>query len=334
MEINESLQIMKALAVESRLLIIRSLMEKPQYLEELARRINLAESTVSFHMKKLEKAGLVSRMREQYYAMFRINEEYFSRTLEDLLSFDNQVKPQQEARIKSYREKVIDTYFRNGILVKMPAQYKKKMIILQEIIKLFERGQLYPEKEVDRKIEAVYSDYCSIRRYFIDNQMMQRDKGYYNVHPAYVNESPLTAAAFMLKKAVDNEERDNKEEKKVDSRKEMIRKYKETPVPMGIFQVKNLKNGKIFVGSSPNLNARKNREMMMFRLKGHDIKELQEAYNELGENGVLFEVLDYLEPKNDPLIDYKKELLLLEEMWLEKLQPYDEKGYNKRKAAR
>ena len=33
----------------------------------------------------------------------------------------------------------------------------------------------------------------------------------------------------------------------------------------------------------------------------------------------------------DPLYDYKEDLKTLEELWLEKLQPYDEKGYNQRK---
>ncbi len=44
-----------------------------------------------------------------------------------------------------------------------------------------------------------------------------------------------------------------------------------------------------------------------------------------------FEVVDTLEPKEDTTYDYTKDLSVLEEMWLEKLQPFSEKGYNKKK---
>jgi len=41
--------------------------------------------------------------------------------------------------------------------------------------------------------------------------------------------------------------------------------------------------------------------------------------------------VDYLEPKDGPDYNYTNDLAVLEDMWLEKLQPYDEKGYNKKK---
>ena len=53
---------------------------------------------------------------------------------------------------------------------------------------------------------------------------------------------------------------------------------------------------------------------------------MQQEYNEAGEEGFPFEILDYLKPKDDLNYDYTKELKLLEEMWLEKLQPYKKKG--------
>ena len=63
MGIKENIEIMKSLADASRLQVLNSLMEKPQYVEEIAQRMNLAVSTVSFHLKKLEKAGLVYKTK-------------------------------------------------------------------------------------------------------------------------------------------------------------------------------------------------------------------------------------------------------------------------------
>jgi len=100
---------------------------------------------------------------------------------------------------------------------------------------------------------------------------------------------------------------------------------------MGIFQVTNLKSGKSLIGSAKNINGRINR--IKFQLKNglYPDKEMQKDYKEGGEDGFTFEVLDYLSPKEDSNYDYSDELKILEDMWLEKVQPYGDKGYNKEK---
>lgn len=336
MEINESISIMKALGDESRLLIVNSLSEKPQYLEELARRLNLSESTVSFHMKKLESSGLVFRQKEQYYAVFHINKDIFSSTLKDLVSFVNAERPVQDERMKEYRKKVITSCFSHGKLLRIPSQHKKRLIILEEIIKIFDRKKTYPEKELDLLLEEIHEDYCSLRRHFIDEKMMERERGSYRINPHYRNNSATDIPEFLSERN-DAARTQLKPEKKMDTskRKEIIRNYKETDRPtMGVYQLKNLKNGKIFIGSGKNLEAKRNLHMTALKDWGlHEIKELQEAWNELGEKGVSFEILDTLEPKKDAPANYNyaKDLAFLEELWLEKLQPYGAKGYNKLK---
>ncbi|MGI8789093.1 MAG: hypothetical protein ACR2HG_15235 [Pyrinomonadaceae bacterium] len=42
-----------------------------------------------------------------------------------------------------------------------------------------------------------------------------------------------------------------------------------------------------------------------------------------------YEILEELEPREN--LDNKRELNFLEDLWLEKLQPYGERGYNERK---
>ena len=57
-------------------------------------------------------------------------------------------------------------------------------------------------------------------------------------------------------------------------------------------------------------------------------KATQRDFNEGGEGSFSFEILDHLKPREDMKGDYAEELEILEEMWLEKLQPYNENGYN------
>lgn len=112
---------------------------------------------------------------------------------------------------------------------------------------------------------------------------------------------------------------------------EIKRNYKQTLTPMGIFQIKNLVNGKILIGSSHNLPARRNRFEMELSFGTITDEVLQADYREYGRENFSFEIIDNLEPKEDPAYNYKEDLKTLEELWIEKLQPFGEKGYNKRR---
>jgi hypothetical protein len=63
-------------------------------------------------------------------------------------------------------------------------------------------------------------------------------------------------------------------------------------------------------------------------------KDLQEDFNKIGLDNFTFEIIDLLEPKEDTKMDYTDDLKMLEEIWIDKLQPFDENGYNKRKIIR
>jgi predicted transcriptional regulator len=179
MEIEKSIEIIKSLADTSRLRVLNSLMIKPQYVEELANRMNLAVSTVSFHLKKLEKAGLINKQKEQYYVIYSLNEGLFNKSLRELTSFENIELFSEEERVKKYRDKVIKVFMKKGRLTKLPVQHKKKLIILEEFLKLFKKNKQYVEKEVDEIIHTIYDDHCLIRRLLIEEKYMRRDGNKY-----------------------------------------------------------------------------------------------------------------------------------------------------------
>ena len=112
------------------------------------------------------------------------------------------------------------------------------------------------------------------------------------------------------------------------SRKELNREYLERPKPAGIFQVKNTANGKVLLGSSLNLDGALNGHRFMLRTGSHRNKALQEDWNKYGEDKFVFEILETVRAKDDPNFNLSDELTLLEMIWLEKLEPVGEKGYN------
>lgn len=120
-----------------------------------------------------------------------------------------------------------------------------------------------------------------------------------------------------------------------DERKALKRRYKESRRPMGVFSIRNLRDGRRLVASSVDLPAIFNR-MRMQLATGTCVKypELQQAWKELGEEAFAFEVLEELEPPEDPARDPSDDLAALEALWLEELSPYEERGYNRRPRAR
>lgn len=112
-------------------------------------------------------------------------------------------------------------------------------------------------------------------------------------------------------------------------KKELKLNYKLTHRPMGIFQIRNLTNEKVFIGKSENLEGILNRHEFALKANGHQNKQLQADWNELGADKFAFEILEELEFREN--LDIKKELEFLEDLWLEKLQPFGEKGYNEPK---
>ncbi len=71
-----------------------------------------------------------------------------------------------------------------------------------------------------------------------------------------------------------------------------------------------------------------NRNRFTLRNNSHTNKELQKDWNELGPDQFVFEILEVVQVKDDPSFNLKDELTLLEQIWLEKLQPFGERGYN------
>jgi hypothetical protein len=118
------------------------------------------------------------------------------------------------------------------------------------------------------------------------------------------------------------------------NKKELKKQYAQTMQPMGVYQIKNLANGKIFIDSGQNIQGKINSCKFQLSLGSYMNKDLQEDFNKIGLDNFTFEIIDLLEPKEDTKMDYTDDLKMLEEIWIDKLQPFDENGYNKRKIIR
>ncbi len=110
-------------------------------------------------------------------------------------------------------------------------------------------------------------------------------------------------------------------------RKALMREYKKTPRPMGIYRVHNTTNGKALIGTSRDLPSALNRHRAQLRFGGHPNRQLQTDWSTLGADAFEFEVLDTLSPSDKPHYDPTEDLQMLEKLWLQKLAPSGDPGY-------
>lgn len=118
------------------------------------------------------------------------------------------------------------------------------------------------------------------------------------------------------------------------NRKEAVQAYKETRRPMGIFCVKNTKTGQVYLGSSVDLPGMLNRMRFQLEMGGHPNKALQNDWNTLGPAAFTLEELDRLSAPEEADYQPADDLKELLDMWMEKLSPYEDRGYHGRRVVK
>ena len=87
----------------------------------------------------------------------------------------------------------------------------------------------------------------------------------------------------------------------------------------GIYQIRNVVNEKVYVGSSVNLINRRAEHFRQLRKNMHHNIKLQYSYNKHGESSFVFEVVEF--------VDKPEDLIPREQHWIDKLEAVN-KGYN------
>jgi hypothetical protein len=121
----------------------------------------------------------------------------------------------------------------------------------------------------------------------------------------------------------------------MDKEKKQLKKdYQQDRRPMGVFLIRNNLNDRVFLSAGIDLQGLINRHKFQLKNGTHPNKSLQADWNKLGDSNFAIEILDELKPPNDPAFNPRAELTVLENLWLEKLQPFGERGYNEPKLSR
>jgi len=168
----------KALADANRLKMVGLLARQGYSVEELAALLNLRPPTVSHHLSKLAEAGLVTARAEGYYSIYQLNREALEAAARDLFSKEQMTAAARGVDLDAYNRKVLANFILpDGRLREIPAQRKKLEVVLRYVVKTFEPGVKYSEKQVNQILARFTEDTATLRRELVGYGLMKRETG-------------------------------------------------------------------------------------------------------------------------------------------------------------
>jgi predicted transcriptional regulator len=182
------LEMLKAVADESRLALLRLLSQGERTVGDLAQQVQLGEPTVSHHLTRMRKAGLVTLRTAGNQRFYRLHVEglaRFKRLVNEIEKYQPPVSlaAVDEAWIEALGwsapdSQVLREHIIGGQITLLPTKQKRMLVILRWLATLFKPDQLYSEAEINEVLKNVYAeDYVSLRRDLVDMGFLRRERG-------------------------------------------------------------------------------------------------------------------------------------------------------------
>jgi biotin operon repressor len=184
----------RALADPARLRILGAIAEHPRSGKELAESLKLTPPTISHHMHKLVESGLVQVTSEGTRHTYRLDERALRDAVKAPISAQVDDSGTEEER---ERAKVLRDFFDGERLKSIPAQRKKRVVVLQQLVERFTPGEQYPERAVNEILKRAHDDFATLRRELFDYGFMRREHGIYEVAQAPPERSVQVAQEFI-----------------------------------------------------------------------------------------------------------------------------------------
>lgn len=177
-QFEELLNFFKTLADANRLKIIGLLAQRPLSVEQIAEMLELHSSTVSHHLGKLSKAKLVSARTESYYSVYQLEAKNLEDMAKRMLAQETLPAVASDVDIDAYDRKVLNTYMTpDGRINRFPHQLKKVQAILRYVVREFELGVRYSEKQTNEILSKISDDTAYLRRHLVEYGFMDRKGG-------------------------------------------------------------------------------------------------------------------------------------------------------------
>jgi hypothetical protein len=177
-------QLVRVFAEESRVRAFAAVVLGAARPDEVARTAGLTPRETASALRRLTDAGVVVAGR---YGQLGVDHGHFrdaARTTADAARRADTETSGDGAGDDSPTEMILRTFVRDGRLVRLPARWTRKKIVLRHIAeRTFEPGVEYPERVVNERLRAWCqdgeTDHVTLRRYLVDLHHLHRSEGVY-----------------------------------------------------------------------------------------------------------------------------------------------------------
>jgi hypothetical protein len=160
------------LADPTRLKVVAALALGAGTLEEVSAASGLPLKDVALAARRLARAGLVRRDGHE----LELRAEAFGAAAR---AAAEAAPPPEPLSDDPAEDAVLSAFVRGGRLVSIPAQASKRRMVLEHIVRVFEAGVRYPEREVNALLGVWHPDHAALRRYLVDEGLLTREAGVY-----------------------------------------------------------------------------------------------------------------------------------------------------------
>ncbi|MBD2451276.1 metalloregulator ArsR/SmtB family transcription factor [Nostoc sp. FACHB-152] len=181
------LQFFKVLADESRLKIVGILANQECSVEELAALMQLKEPTVSHHLAKLKEVNLVTMRPDGNSRLYQLDNKALEDISKEIFTPQKIASLIEHIDTEAWESKVLNNYLESdpnsleGVqhLKEIPANRKKRLVILKWLASKFEPGVEYSEDMVNEIISRYHPDYVTLQRELMSNKFIHREDRLY-----------------------------------------------------------------------------------------------------------------------------------------------------------
>jgi hypothetical protein len=168
----EPATIVGLLADPVRLKVVAALALGAGTLEEVAEASGLPLKDVAPAARRLSRAGLVRRDGPE----LALRTDVFGAAAR---AAAEAAPPPEPLSADPAEDAVLSAFVRDGRLVSIPAQHSKRLVVLKHLVRVFEAGVRYPEREVNALLAVWHPDVAALRRYLVDEGLLTREAGVY-----------------------------------------------------------------------------------------------------------------------------------------------------------
>lgn len=181
MQLNRVIQFHKTLGDETRLKIIALLRSGPLHGQAISGKLGLKPPTITHHIGKLKEVGLIKEQREKNTVYFYFIESELERSL----LVTKEIGKKEKLNVTLEERHTIEKNFfsADGKLKQIPAQQKKKIIILAKLAEGLKANKVYTEREISGYLKGFHEDYATLRRELIIHEFAYRKNNEYVVQP-------------------------------------------------------------------------------------------------------------------------------------------------------